>query len=63
MKNFSEKIWDKSEYNYAAAYGFIPEIHAYMHDDDQSRDCMLVIPGGGYCVCTPRWQTNKILFD
>lgn len=53
MKNFSEKIWDKSEYNYAAAYGFIPEIHAYMHDDDQSRDCMLVIPGGGYCVCTP----------
>lgn len=53
MKNFCEKIWDKSEYNYAAAYGFIPEIHAYMHDDDQSRDCMLVIPGGGYCVCTP----------
>lgn len=53
MKNFSEKIWDESEYNYAAAYGFIPEIHAYMHDDDQSRDCMLVIPGGGYCVCTP----------
>ena len=53
MKYFSEKIWDKSEYNYAAAYGFIPEIHAYMHDDDQSRDCMLVIPGGGYCVCTP----------
>ncbi len=53
MKNFIEKIWDESEYNYAAAYGFIPEIHAYMHDDDQSRDCMLVIPGGGYCVCTP----------
>ena len=53
MKYFSEKIWDESEYNYAAAYGFIPEIHAYMHDDDQSRDCMLVIPGGGYCVCTP----------
>ena len=53
MKNFSEKIWDESEYNYAAAYGFIPGIHAYMHDDDQSRDCMLVIPGGGYCVCTP----------
>lgn len=53
MKNFSKKIWDVSEYNYAAAYGFIPEIHAYMHDDDQSRDCMLVIPGGGYCVCTP----------
>ena len=53
MKNFSEKIWGESEYSYDAAYGFIPEIHAYLHDDDEPRDCMLVVPGGGYCMCVP----------
>lgn len=53
MKNFTETIWEEGEYSYPAAYGFVPNIHAYLHDDDTDRDCMLVVPGGGYCVCTP----------
>ena len=53
MKEFSEKIWQENEYNYAAAYGFIPSIHSYIHDEasDENRDCMLIVPGGGYCMC------------
>lgn len=53
MKEFSEKIWQENEYNYSAAYGFIPSIHSYIHDEasDENRDCMLIVPGGGYCMC------------
>ena len=46
-------IWDKDEYSYRASYGFEPNIRTYIHDDDKKHDCMLVIPGGGYCVVTP----------
>lgn len=47
---FREDIWAEGEYNYAAAYGFKPNIHAYLHDDDKVRPAMMVIPGGGYCM-------------
>lgn len=59
MKEFRKDIWNKDEYTYAAAYGFIPNIHAYIHDDingegtGKGRDCIIVLPGGGYCVCAP----------
>ena len=53
MKRFEEKIWNEGEYTYRAAYGFVPNIHAYLHDDDEKRDCMIVLPGGGYCMCVP----------
>ena len=53
MKKFEEKIWLDGEYNYRAAYGFVPNIHAYLHDDDEKRDCMIVLPGGGYCMVVP----------
>ena len=52
MKTFIEKIWEPGEYNYAAAYGFEPNIHGFIHEDGV-RDCMLVVPGGGYCMCVP----------
>ena len=52
MKTFCEKIWEPGEYNYQAAYGFEPNIHALIHEDG-IRDCMLVVPGGGYCMCVP----------
>lgn len=50
MKNFTEKIWAEGEYTYAAAYGFVPKITAYLHDDDTIRPCLIVVPGGGYCM-------------
>jgi len=53
MKRFDKKIWEEGEYNYKAAYGFTPNIHAYIHDDDEKRDCMIVVPGGGYCMVVP----------
>lgn len=53
MINFQKNIWEEGEYDYAAAYGFVPNIKAYLHDDDEIRDCMMVVPGGGYCMVTP----------
>ena len=50
---FREQIWKDGEYDYAAAYGFTPNIFAYLHNDDDKRDCMLIVPGGGYCMCVP----------
>ena len=52
MKTFIQKIWEPGEYNYAAAYGFEPNLHGFIHEDGV-RDCMLVVPGGGYCMCVP----------
>ncbi|MCR5419775.1 MAG: alpha/beta hydrolase [Lachnospiraceae bacterium] len=53
MIKICENIWDEGEYSYAAAYGFVPNIHGYLHDDGENRDCMIIAPGGGYCVCAP----------
>ena len=53
MIEFRENIWEEGEYNYKAAYGFTPNIHAYLHDDEIKRKCMLICPGGGYCMCVP----------
>ena len=54
MKTFIEKIWKPGEYNYAAAYGFEPNIHGYLHDEDTAaRDGIIIVPGGGYCMVVP----------
>lgn len=50
MINYHESIWEADEYNYEAAYGFVPNIHTYLHEDDVVRPCLLLIPGGGYCM-------------
>ena len=42
------EIWEKDEYSYPLAYGFTPKLYTYLHPDDEVRDCMLVVPGGGY---------------
>lgn len=46
-------IWKEEEYTYRGAYGFVPNLRAYLHDDDKIRDCLVVVPGGGYCMCVP----------
>ena len=51
MRRFRENIWGEGEYDYAASYGFTPNIFAYLHNDNEKRDCMLVLPGVGYCMC------------
>ena len=55
MRKFRVNIWDKNEYDYPAAYDFVPFIKAYLHEDAEGskRGVMLVVPGGGYCMCVP----------
>ncbi len=54
MKEFRLDLWKKEEYTYEAAYGFMPNIHAYLHEeDDTPRKCMVMVPGGGYCMLAP----------
>lgn len=50
MEKFKLPIWETKEYQYSMAFGFIPNLTAYLHDDEKIRPCMLVVPGGGYCV-------------
>lgn len=64
MINFHEKIWEADEYNYAAAYGFVPTIHTYIHEDNAIRPCLLLIPGGGYCmVCNVEGEPVADVFN
>lgn len=54
MKSFRIDLWGEGEYTYKQAYGFMPNIMAFLHDeDDEKRACILVAPGGGYCMCAP----------
>lgn len=51
----SEKhfLWETSEYNYPIAFGFVPNIVSYLHEDAEKRPCILVVPGGGYRMVSP----------
>lgn len=46
-------LWADGEYDYPAAYGFKPNLRTYIHEDETIRECMLVVPGGGYCMVVP----------
>lgn len=54
MKSEKITIWNQGEYTYSMAFGFVPNIVSYLHEEDErERPCMLVVPGGGYCVVSP----------
>ncbi|MDO5392218.1 MAG: alpha/beta hydrolase [Eubacteriales bacterium] len=42
------QIWEKDEYCYPGAEGFVPFMIADIHDDEEMHPAMLVIPGGGF---------------
>lgn len=46
-------IWEEGEYTYPAAFGFQPNLRTYLHEDAETRPCVLVIPGGGYRMVSP----------
>ncbi len=46
-------LWDEGEYSYPLAFGFKPNMVSYLHDDGLKHPCMIIIPGGGYCVVAP----------
>ena len=47
------EIWREEEYSYPAAYGFIPILVSYLHEDDVKRPAMVVVPGGQYRYVSP----------
>lgn len=64
MINYHETIWEDGEYSYEAAYGFVPNIYTYLHEDDVIRPCLLLIPGGGYCmVCNVEGEPVADVFN
>ena len=46
-------IWQEGEYQYPAAYGFVPFMISYIHEDKQIRPGMVVVPGGAYRGVSP----------
>ncbi|WP_091067965.1 alpha/beta hydrolase [Paenibacillus sp. NFR01] len=48
------ELWTKEEYAYPVLGSFIPDIAAYVHDEDElARPAIIVVPGGGYGVVSP----------
>lgn len=48
MKRITRRLWTTEEYHYPGAYGYIPRLDGYLHEDDESRPCIIVAPGGAY---------------
>lgn len=46
-------LWERREYTYPLANGFIPNLVTYLHEDNEFRSAMLIVPGGGYCAVSP----------
>lgn len=53
MKNVRISIWEKDEYTYQGAFGFIPFIKGYLQENDEKRPGMIIAPGGGYVFLSP----------
>lgn len=47
------RLWKAGEYSYPGAYGFIPFLVSYIHEDPASRPGMLIVPGGAYRRVAP----------
>lgn len=47
------KIWRDGEYDYPGAYGFVPFMVSYVHEDEEIRPGMLIVPGGAYRYASP----------
>ena len=47
-------LWEEGEYRYSMSFGFVPNLVSYLHEEgEEIRPCMLVVPGGGYCMVSP----------
>lgn len=54
MKRYTVRLWQQDQYHYPSAWGFIPRLDGYLHDDDKIRPALIITPGGGYRRCAPR---------
>lgn len=41
-------LWREDEYAYPDAYGFVPFLTSYIHEDSDMHPAMIVVPGGAY---------------
>ena len=46
-------LWREEEYHYPAAYGFVPFMVSYIHEDREFHPAMVVVPGGAYRNASP----------
>ena len=46
-------LWREGEYHYPAAYGFVPFMISYIHEDQEIRPAMVIVPGGAYRNASP----------
>ncbi|MBR6321868.1 MAG: alpha/beta hydrolase [Lachnospiraceae bacterium] len=53
MKETEYVLYEPGEYKYPAAYGFVPFLHSYLHEDAEIRPVVIVAPGGGYRFVSP----------
>ena len=53
MKKQTINLWNKEDYTYPCAGEFLPNITAYLHEDEDVHLAMLVVPGGGYAFVSP----------
>lgn len=48
------RIWRDGEYSYPGAYGFVPFMVSYVHEENEEiRPGMLIVPGGAYRYASP----------
>lgn len=46
-------LWQEGEYCYPDAYGFVPFMTSYIHEDVEVHPAMIVVPGGAYRYASP----------
>ncbi|MGI6057595.1 MAG: alpha/beta hydrolase [Bilifractor sp.] len=54
MKITRTNLWEQNEYSYPMAFGFVPNITSFIHDEEPDRKpAVIVVPGGAYRVVSP----------
>ena len=46
-------LWRREEYDYPDAYGFVPFLTSYIHEDSKIHPAIIVVPGGAYRKVSP----------
>lgn len=64
MKPMRINLWEESEYHYPLAAGFLPNLRCYLHNDEEIRPAMIIVPGGGYQMVSPSeaWLVGEEFF-
>lgn len=54
IQTINYSLWWEGEYSYPEAYGFMPNVKGYLHEENEVKyPCILIVPGGGYRVVSP----------